>query len=141
MHPPPPLLLGILIENIYSNILGSGWLIKCHMSYVKYHISHVNKYYFFFKQSVGTWWGVCYECGLPRDAKKYKHANNVGVKNPIWGRILAKDYVVLLGKWVMAQFLAFWWHFFCTFWNFMLVVGIFLHYLGLLGLLRCFVGN
>ena len=33
-----------------------------------------------------------------RDAKMYQRANNVGVKNPIWGKISAKFYTVLSGK-------------------------------------------
>ena len=75
-----------------------------------------------------------------RDAKTYKRANNVCVKK-ISGKIFAKIYAVLSWKWVMLRFRAFWWHFFwhilelyVTFWHF-------LHYLGLLGLLRCFVAN
>ena len=38
-----------------------------------------------------------YKSGF-RDAKTYQRANNVGVKNPIWGKIFAKFHAVLSGK-------------------------------------------
>ena len=38
----------------------------------------------------------------------YQRANNVGVKNPILGKIFAKFYAVLSRKGVMSEFCAFW---------------------------------
>ena len=61
-------------------------------------------------------------------------------KNSVLGKIFAKFYTVLSRKWVISQFYAFWcivFAHFGTLCNFL----TFFHYLGLLGLLRCFVAN
>ena len=75
-----------------------------------------------------------------RDVKTYQRANNVGVKNHILGKFFAKSYTLLSRKLVMSPF-PFFMAFFDTFWNFMYIFGIFLHYFGCLGLLHCFVAS
>ena len=102
--------------------------------YFNFGIFKLQFFYFYFFIFFIQWWN--------RAAKTYQRANNVGVKkNPIWGKIFAKFYAALSGKWVMAQFCTFWLHFFATFYNFIFLFGIFLHYFGLLGFLRSFVEN
>ena len=80
-----------------------------------------------------------------RYAKTYKRANNVCVKKKSY---LGKDFnnlckilrcfVEKVSSVAISRFLV---AFFSTFWKFMLLFSIFLNYLGLLGLLRCFVAN
>ena len=71
----------------------------------------------------------------PRDVKTYQCANNVGVKNPILGKIYAKFYTVLSRKLVMSQFcvflVAFFLHIFELYVTFL---EFSLHYLGILGI-------
>ena len=59
---------------------------------------------------------------------------------PSSGKIFAKFCASLLQKVSYVAFLRFLVSFSGTFWNFVLLF-LFLHYLGILGLLRCFVAN
>ena len=76
-----------------------------------------------------------------RDAKTYERANNVRVKKILSRVNLCKILRYFVEKVSNVAILRFLVAFLSTFWNFMLLFGIFLHYLGLLGLLRCFVAN
>ena len=71
----------------------------------------------------------------------YQRANNFGVKNPISGRNLLNILRCFVKKVSDVAIFCLLMPFLAHFWTLWYSLAYFLHYLGLLGLLRCFVAK